>query len=208
MPGMDALLDSFDLCCDRGVLAGKNIQAEPCGRAGIRPSFSSAMILNSSAVPLRPFAEIMPSSARAHRRPRHSLADRGSIISVVLTALKIGLHITGRHQPHRMAKRPKLTAPMMGTWAGSNANNARRQSREGLKHLGAAHTLADHNRAIVIHAVNLKYRFRNIETNRASLAHGRLPSKWFASTQPPYGTSMPQSGRRPQHQSRRFGPYR
>ena len=32
--------------------------------AGIRPSFSSAMILNSSAVPLRPFAEIMPSSAR------------------------------------------------------------------------------------------------------------------------------------------------
>ena len=22
---------------------------------------------------------------------------------------------------------------------------------------------------------------------------------WFASTQPPYGTSMPQSGRRPQH---------
>src|SRR5213075_1664951 len=93
-----------------------------------------------------------------------------------------------------MAKRPKLTAPMMGTWAGFNANNARRQSREELKHLGAAHTLADHNRAIVIHPVNLKYRFRNIETNRANLAHGRLPSKWFASTQPPYGTSMPRVG--------------
>jgi uncharacterized protein (DUF2235 family) len=28
----------------------------------------------------------------------------------------------------------------------------------------------------------------------------RLPSMWFALTQPPYGTSMPQSGRRPQHQ--------
>ena len=27
---------------------------------------------------------------------------------------------------------------------------------------------------------------------------------WFALTQPPYGTSMPQSGRRPQHQKRRF----
>ena len=25
---------------------------------------------------------------------------------------------------------------------------------------------------------------------------------WFALTQPPYGTSMPQSGRRPQHQKR------
>ena len=40
--------------------------------------------------------------------------------------------------------------------------------------------------------------------NRANLAHGRLPSMWFALMQPPYGTSMPQSGRRPQHQKRRF----
>src|SRR2546421_10280918 len=32
MPGMDALLDSSDLGGDRGVLAGKNIQAEPCAR--------------------------------------------------------------------------------------------------------------------------------------------------------------------------------
>src|SRR4029450_7766083 len=39
---------------------------------------------------------------------------------------------------------------------------------------------------------------------RSPLAHGRLPSKWFASTHPPYGTSMPQSGRRPQHHSRHF----
>jgi hypothetical protein len=29
---MDALLDSSDLSRDRGVLAGKNIEAEPCGR--------------------------------------------------------------------------------------------------------------------------------------------------------------------------------
>jgi predicted kinase len=55
-----------------------------------------------------------------------------------------------------MAERPELTAPMMGTWASFNANNARRQSREELQHLGAAHTLADHNRAINICAVNLE----------------------------------------------------
>jgi len=47
--------------------------------------------------------------------------------------------------------------------------------------------------------VDLKHRLRNIQTNRANLAHGRLPSMWFGLTQPPYGTSMPQSGRRPQH---------
>jgi hypothetical protein len=27
---------------------------------------------------------------------------------------------------------------------------------------------------------------------------------WFALTQPPYGTSMPQSGRRPQHQTQKW----
>jgi hypothetical protein len=43
-------------------------------------------------------------------------------------------------------------------------------------------------------------RLRNIKPNRANLIHGRLPSMWFALTQPPYGNSMPQSGRRPQHQ--------
>ncbi len=37
------------------------------------------------------------------------------------------------------------------------------------------------------------------------LTHGRLPSIWFVSTQPSYGTSMPQSGRRPPHHSPRFG---
>src|SRR5258708_29955620 len=52
--------------------------------------------------------------------------------------------------------------------------------------------------------MHLEYRLCNTETNRANFAHGRLPSTWFASTQPPYGTSMPQSGRRPQHQKRRF----
>src|SRR5262249_33929061 len=45
-------------------------------------------------------------------------------------------------------------------------------------------------------------RLRDIETDRANLAHGWLPSKWFVSTQPPYGTLMPPSGRRPQHHSR------
>jgi hypothetical protein len=61
---------------------------------------------------------------------------------------------------------------------------------------------ADHHYTYNIDPVHLEYRLRNIETNRANLAHGRLPSKWFALAQPPYGTSMPQSGRRPQHQSR------
>jgi hypothetical protein len=37
-----------------------------------------------------------------------------------------------------------------------------------------------------INAVNLEYRLRDIKTNRVNLAHGRLPSQWFALTQPPF----------------------
>src|SRR3954469_16309000 len=52
----------------------------------------------------------------------------------------------------------------------------------------AGHTLADNNRAITRYAVNLEYRLRNIETDRANLAHGRLPSLWFALSATTLGT--------------------
>jgi SAM domain (Sterile alpha motif) len=57
-----------------------------------------------------------------------------------------------------------------------NANEARRQSCKELQHFRAAHALPDHYRALRVYAVNLEDRFRNIETNCANLAHGRLPS--------------------------------
>src|SRR5262245_15598613 len=75
-----------------------------------------------------------------------------------------------------------------------NADEASQQRREELQQLRAANALADHHRATGVHAVDLKNRLRDIETDRANLAHGRLPSKWFVSTQPPYGTLMPPSG--------------
>src|SRR5262245_22216166 len=81
-----------------------------------------------------------------------------------------------------------------------DADEAGRQRRKELQQLRSANAFADHHRAVDVHAVNLKNRLRDIETDRANLAHGRLPSKWCVSTQPPYGTLMPQSGRRPQHQ--------
>src|SRR5271154_684577 len=136
-----------------------------------------------------------------HRRSRYCLTDRSSIIRVILAALEVSLHIVRWHQPHRMAERLKLAAPMMCGRTRLNTNKAWRQGSEKLRHLSAAYPPADHHCAINIHAVDLKDRLRNIETNCANFAHGRLPSSWFASTQPPYGTLMPQSGRRPQHHS-------
>jgi hypothetical protein len=53
---------------------------------------------------------------------------------------------------------------------------ARRQGREELNYFRSANALTDNHRAINIHTVNLKNRLRNIKTDRANLAHGRLPS--------------------------------
>src|SRR6516162_4564366 len=137
---------------------------------------------------------------KSHRRSRDRLADCGCVVGIIFAALNVGLHVARRHQPHRVAERLKPAAPIMCGRTRLNADEAGRQGREELQQLCSADALADHHRATRVHAMNLKNRFRNIETDRANLAHGRLPSKWFVSTKPPYGTLMPQSGRRPQHQ--------
>src|SRR5262245_38913856 len=87
-----------------------------------------------------------------------------------------------------MAERRKLTAPVMCGRTRLNADQARRQSYEELQHLRAGQTLADHNRTISVHAVDLKHQLRNIQTDRANLAHGRLPSSWFALSAATLGT--------------------
>src|SRR3974390_474728 len=112
------------------------------------------MIMSNSAVPLRPFAEINPSSPIAdrirqhrpltyqklpdrlllfrlsrhetHRWPRDRLANCSSVIGVVLAAFEIGLHIARWHQLHRVAERLKSAAPVMRTWACFNADEAKR----------------------------------------------------------------------------------
>ena len=50
---------------------------------------------------------------KPHRWPRHRLADRSSIVGIILAALEIRLHIARRHQPHGVAERLKFAAPMM-----------------------------------------------------------------------------------------------
>src|SRR5262245_55285438 len=137
---------------------------------------------------------------KPHRRPRDRFADCGSVVGIIFAALQIGFYVVRRQQSHRVAERLKLTAPIMCGRTRLNADEAGRQCREEFQQLRSGNALADYYRAIGVRAVDLKNRLRDIETDRANLAHGRLPLKWFVSTQPPYGTLMPQSGRRPQHQ--------
>jgi hypothetical protein len=91
-----------------------------------------------------------------------------------------------------MPEHLEFACPLVRRCARFHANETRRQIAKEFKNLCSTNALADHHSAIGIDAVNLKYRLRNIETDRDNLAHGRLPSMWFASTQPSYGTSMPQ----------------
>src|SRR5580698_2313319 len=111
-----------------------------------------------------------------HRRPRHRFTDGRSIIGVVLAPLEIRLDVTRRHQPYRVAKPLKLTAPMMCTRASLDTDQTERQSGKEIQHLCTRHTFADHYRAINTDTVDLEYRLRDIKTNCANLTHGRLPS--------------------------------
>src|SRR5262249_31368446 len=111
-----------------------------------------------------------------HRRSRHRLADRRSIVRIILAALEVGLHVARRHQPRGMAKCLQLTAPMMPRRTGFDADQARPQTAKELQHLRPTDALAKHYRSDLVDAVNLEHRLRNIETDCDNLAHGRLPS--------------------------------
>src|SRR5229473_2908852 len=113
---------------------------------------------------------------KSHRGPRDRLADCGSVVGIVFAALNVGLYVARRHQPHRVAEPLKSAAPVMCGRTCLNADEAGGQRREELQQLRSANAFADHHRAIDIYAVNLKNRLRDIETDRANLAHGRLPS--------------------------------
>src|ERR1700730_13478621 len=50
---------------------------------------------------------------KAHRRPGHGLANRLSIIRVVLVILSVGLHEPWAHQLYPMAQLPDLAGPVV-----------------------------------------------------------------------------------------------
>src|SRR5450631_3883149 len=116
---------------------------------------------------------------KTHRWPRDGLADRCRIGRIVLAALHIGFDIGWRHQPRVVSELLELAGPLVCRCARFHANEARWQIGKELKNLCSTNALADHHRAIRIDAVNLKHRLRNIDTDRANLTHGRLPSMWL-----------------------------
>lgn len=70
----------------------------------------------------------------------------------------------------------QLAAPMVRSWTGFNADETRLQFCEKLQKFPPTDPLTDYNCTLSIDPMNLKNRFRDIETDCANLAHGRLPS--------------------------------
>src|SRR5262245_33741248 len=113
---------------------------------------------------------------KPHRWSRDRLADCGSVVGIVFAALEISFYVARGQQPHRVPERPKPPAPIMRARTRLNADEAIRQACEEVQQLRSSDAPPHHHRAPDIYAVNLKNRLRDIETDRANLAHGRLPS--------------------------------
>ncbi len=71
---------------------------------------------------------------KAHGRARHRLADRLGVRRVGLAPLDIGLHVSRRHKPDRMAEARELAGPMVRSAAGLHADQRGRQCREEVQH--------------------------------------------------------------------------
>src|SRR3954463_1249914 len=87
--------------------------------------------------------------------------------------------------------------PVVRGTTGLNSHGAWRKLREELLHRAAPKLATQHNGSRSINSVNLKHVLRQIQTNCASLAHGRLPCL-EESTSPVWHTDAV-GGRPPHH---------
>jgi hypothetical protein len=114
----------------------------------------------------------------AHARPLRRLADRLGVGRVVLLPLDEGLDVGRRDQPYRMTRPAKLACPVVRSATRLDRHDARRLPREELEHLGPRQPLAEHHTPGRVGAVGLEYVLRDVQPDRASLSHGRLP--WWS----------------------------
>ena len=112
---------------------------------------------------------------KTHRWPRHCLADRFRVRRIVLVPLDVGLHISGRHQPHVVPKLRDLPRPVMRGGASLQAYNACSLLLEEWQNLATPQLPAHDNLARRINAVDLKDVLREINSDRGNFVHGRLP---------------------------------
>jgi hypothetical protein len=91
------------------------------------------------------------------------LANRLCVGHIVLLPFDVGLHVSRRHQPHRVTQCLKFARPMMRRGTGLDANQAWRQLREERQDLATLQLAADYYLANGINSVDLEDRLGDVE---------------------------------------------
>src|SRR5262249_1129537 len=130
------------------------------------------------------------------------LADRFGVSGIVLLPLDVGLHVSRRHQPHRMPKRLQFARPMMRCRAGLHTNEARRHFLEERQDGATRQWTREEHVAIGVNAVHLKTRLGDVETDCLNCLHVWLLSIVGALTAPTFMALARRWRSRPQHQKR------
>src|SRR5262249_8553582 len=110
----------------------------------------------------------------AHARPLGRFTDGLCIGGIVLLPLDERLDVGGRDQAHMMAQLRDLTRPVVRTGTGLHRNDAAGLRCWETKKLRASDALAKEHMPGTIRSMHLEYVFRDVQTNRGSLLHGRL----------------------------------
>src|SRR5712672_3519272 len=91
-----------------------------------------------------------------HAGSSDRLANRFCVSHIVLLPFDVGLHVSRRHQSHRMAKCLQLARPMVRRGASLDANQAWRQLLKERQDLSTLQLAADDHLAASVNAVNLE----------------------------------------------------
>ena len=95
-----------------------------------------------------------------------------SVGHIVLLSLDVGLHVSWRHQPHGLAECLQLARPMVGRGAGLDSDQTGWKLLKERQDVATLQLPADNHQTASIHAMNLKNRLGDVETNCRNRLHG------------------------------------
>src|SRR5215472_17594931 len=111
---------------------------------------------------------------KAHARPLGCFTDRLCIGGIVLLPLDERLDVGRRDQPHTMAQLSNLTRPVVRTGTGFHRDDAPGLRCQKTEKPHANNALAKEHMPGIIRSMHLKHVFRDVQTDRGNLLHGRL----------------------------------
>ena len=127
-------------------------------------------------------------------------ADRLGVGGIILLPFDIGLHIGRRHQLHGMTEGLQFARLIVGRCACLDADDTRRLLIEEGQNPSPLQLLTNDNLAISINAVNLEYRYSDVETDGCDRMHELLLRIVVTYRQPTSWRHKRRRRSRPQHQ--------